>query len=203
VKPVHGPVARVITDVCDPVDVHVPAHPLCRRQLRRGRERPVGDQPEQHPLGGRGVPRAAASRCPQPAQDRSDAEPVPQRVQHIRAAVRPRLAEYEFPVRGRSQRISRIQQPGQRRDQPAHRVLIQLVFPAEAVQQFRHRPAGGGVPLVMRQVQVADLAALDLPGRRLHVHRSRDYSGKPGRNDVSRVNRFSRGFQPRTHGSRH
>src|SRR5206468_8266799 len=46
-----------------------------------------------------------------------------------------------------------------------------------------HRPAAGGVPLVMRQVQVANLAALDLPGRRLHVHRSRDYSGKPGRND--------------------
>src|SRR5207244_1927816 len=67
--------------------------------------------------------------------------------------------------------------------QPAHRVLVQLVFPAEAVQQLRHRPAAGGVPLVMRQVQVANLAALDLPGRRLHVHRSRDYSGKPGRND--------------------
>ena len=34
VQPVHRPVAGVVADLAEPVDVHVAAHPLRRRQLR-------------------------------------------------------------------------------------------------------------------------------------------------------------------------
>ena len=59
VQPVHRPVARVVGDSAEAVDVHILAHPLRRGELGRRGQRPVGDQPEQHPLGCGGVPRPA------------------------------------------------------------------------------------------------------------------------------------------------
>ena len=176
IQPVHRPVARVIAGLGEPVDVHVAAHPLRRGQLGGRGQRPVGDQPEHDPLGRRAVPRPAPAPGTQPGQDGVDAQPVPQRVQHVGAAVGPGLGEHQPVRRGGGHQFRGIQQPGQRPDQPPDRLLVQLVLAAEAVQQLRHRPARGSVPLVVRKVQVADLAALDLAARRLHVHRSRGYS---------------------------
>ena len=75
-------------------------------------------------------------------------------------------------------RVGRIEQPGQRSDQPLDRVPVELVLPAEPVEDLRDRPAGDRVPLAVGQVQVADRAALGLPRRRLHEHRSRPYTLK-------------------------
>ena len=105
VQPVHRPVARVVGHVAEPVDVHVAAHPLRRGQLRRGGERPVGDQAEQHPLSRGGVPRPAPPGGREPGQDLRDAEPVPQLVQDVRAAVGPGLGERQVPVGGGGQRV--------------------------------------------------------------------------------------------------
>ena len=179
VQPVHRPVARVVGDLAEPVDVHVLAHPLRRGQLRGRGERPVGDQAEQHPLGRGGVPRPAPPGGGEPGQDLRDAEPVPQLVQDVRAAVGPGLGERQVAVGGGGQRVGRAEQPGQRGDQPPDRVVVELVFAAEAVDDLRHRPAGGGVPFVVGQLQVPDFAVLGLPGGRLHVHRSRPYTRNP------------------------
>jgi len=50
VEPVHRPVADIVADLGQPVDVHVMGDPVRGGQLRRRRQRTVGDQPEQHPL---------------------------------------------------------------------------------------------------------------------------------------------------------
>ena len=201
VQPVHRPVARVIADRRrSPSMCTSPADPVRCGELGGRGQRPVGDQREQHPLGGRGVPRAArpelaarsgSVRCPAAATA----------VQHVRAAVRPRPSKASSPAAvaasasaGSSSRAS---------DPTSRRTAARSSWSSrpKLCSTFGTDRRRGGVPLVMRQVQVADLAALDLPGRRLHIHPSRDYSEKPGRNDVSRVNRFSRGFQPRAQGS--
>ena len=73
-------------------------------------------------------------------------------------------------------RVGRIEQPGQRGDQPLDRVPVELVLTTEPVEDLRDRPAGDRVPLAVGQVQVADRAVLGLPRRRLHEHRSRAYT---------------------------
>ena len=154
VQPVHRPVARVAGHGAEPVDVRVLAHPLRRCQLGRRGERPVGDQAEQHPLGCGGVPRPAPpGRC-EPGQDLPDPEPGPQLVQDVAAAVGPGLGEHQVAVGGGGQRVGGAEQPGQRGDEPPDRVGVELVLAAEAVEDLRDRPAGGGVPLVVRELQV-------------------------------------------------
>ena len=138
VQPVHRPVARVIGHGAEPVDVHVPAHPLRRGELGRRGKRPVGDQAEQHPLGDGGVPwPAPPGRC-EAGQDLPDPEPDPQLVQDVTAAVGPGLGEHQVAVGGGGQRVGGAEQPGQRGDQPPDRVGVELVFAAEAVDDLRH-----------------------------------------------------------------
>ena len=111
------------------------------------------------------------------------------------------LARYEqAPQTWQAPLMTELGEAGADRDRDlltAAQVLMNLVDEAGA--------QAGKYTIDVRgaQVQVANLAALDLPGRCFDVHRSRDYSGNPGRNDVSSVNRFSRGSQPRTQGSHH
>jgi len=111
---------------------------------------------------------AAVSRGPapprraEPGQDGPDPQPLPQLVQHVRAAVGPRLGELQAAVPG-SGSLARLHQPRQRRDQAADGVLVELVLAAEAVDHLRHRPALRGVPLVVRELQVPDFTGLGLP----------------------------------------
>ena len=138
VQPVHRPVARVVGDSAEPVDVHVLAHPLRRGELGGGSERPVGDQREQHPLSPGGVPGPAPPGGREPGQDLRDAEPVPQLVQDVRAAVGAGIGERQVAAGGGGQRVGGAEQPGQRGDQPPDRVSVELVFAAEAVDDLRH-----------------------------------------------------------------
>jgi hypothetical protein len=86
VKPVHRPVTGVVTGLGQSVDVHVVVDPVRGGQLRRRRERPVGDQAEQHPLGHLGVAGpTAARRGVQTSHHGVDAQPSPQRVEGERA----------------------------------------------------------------------------------------------------------------------
>jgi len=102
---------------------------------------------------------------------------MPQRVQHERPAVRAGLGECQLLAGG--ERVARIQQPGQRRDQAADRAGVELVLTAEAVDHLRHRPACGRVPLVVRELKVAHRAVLGPPDRGLHIHRSRSLQATP------------------------
>ena len=165
--------------------MHVVVDPVRGGQLRGRGQRPVGDQPEQHPLGhlgsaGPATARRAVRAGVQAAQHGVDAQPPPQRVEDEGAAERAGLAERQLrqPALG-GLRVGRVEQPGQRSDQPLDRVPVELVLPAEPVEDLRDRPAGDRVPLAVGQVQVADRAALGLPRRRLHEHRSRPYTLKP------------------------
>jgi hypothetical protein len=144
----------------------------------------VGDQPEQHPLGhlgsaGPATARRAARAGVQAREHGVDAQAAPQRVEDEGAAERAGLAEGQLPARAGGLRVGRIEQPGQRSDQPLDRVPVELIRPAEPVEDLRDRPAGDRVPLAVGQVQVADRAVLGLPRRRLHVHRSRPYTPEP------------------------
>jgi len=90
VKPVHRPVTGVVTGLGQSVDVHVVVDPVRGGQLRRRRERPVGDQAEQHPLGGGRIAGPAPPGAKvQGGDDLVDAQPPPQRIEHERAAERP------------------------------------------------------------------------------------------------------------------
>jgi hypothetical protein len=51
-QPVHRPVAGVVAGALQPRDGHVVVDPAGCGQLRGRRQHPVGDQREQHPLGG-------------------------------------------------------------------------------------------------------------------------------------------------------
>ena len=139
----------------------------------------------------RGRPRPGRG---EPGQDRPDPEPLPQLVQHVGAAVGPRLGELQALARGGGH-VAGLQQPGQRRDQAADGLLVELVLTAEPVDHLRHRPALGRVPLVVGELQVADFAGLGLPHRGLHVHSSRRLHDSPSYTGSIRLNRVSRRFR--------
>ena len=114
--------------------------------------------------------------CPRITASRPRLTPDP--VQHVGAAERPGAAEGQLAGRGGGDRAGRVQQPGQRGDQPLDRVLVQLVLAAEGVQDLGPGDPGGGVPLVVGQLQVPDdLAVFGLARGRLHVHRHGRYQG--------------------------
>jgi hypothetical protein len=62
-EPVHGAVAGVVGHLRKSGQVHVVGDPRGGGQLRGRRERPVGDQREQHPLH-HGIPAGAGGQAP-------------------------------------------------------------------------------------------------------------------------------------------
>ncbi|MFD6163529.1 hypothetical protein ACFWF1_43945, partial [Nocardia sp. NPDC060255] len=86
VQPVHRPITGIVAGGGQPVDVHITADPVRGSQFRRRRQRPVGDQPEQHPLDPRNVATATTFRLPEPADYGIYAQPPPQIIEHVRAA---------------------------------------------------------------------------------------------------------------------
>ena len=160
-QPVHRPVAGIIAGRRQPRDQHVLAGPAGSGQLRGRRERPVRDQGEQHPL----RPLVQAAALQQAPHRRADAQPLPQRVQHVRAAQRPGLGELQ-PLRRDGPGLPGLQVPGDGRDQPLQRLPGGGLLPAEVVDNLHLRPLRGRVPHVVSQLQVADLAAVLVPPRR-------------------------------------
>ena len=155
-QPVHRPVAGVLVKFGEPVDPRPLAHPPARRQLAQRLKRAVGDHREDHPF--RARVEAAARK--QPRQRPVDAEDPPQAVKRPRPADRPRLHEAQLPARRRSQRLIGLEHPLKRADQPHDRGAVQPVLTPEAVQHPHDRVPGLGVPLVVRELQIADLAAV-------------------------------------------
>ena len=160
-QPVHRPVARVVGRLRQARDQHVLAGPAGGGQLRRRGQRPVRDQGEQHPLRRRVQP-AALQQAP---HRRADAQPLPQRVQHVRAAQRPGLGELQA-LRRDGPGLPGLQVTGDGGDQPLQRLPGSGLLPAEVVDDLHPRPLRGRVPHVMGQLQVADLAAVLVPPRR-------------------------------------
>jgi hypothetical protein len=173
VEPVHGPVAGVLVAAGQAGDVHVVGDPVGGGELRRGSQGPVGDQGEQHPFRGR-VARATSGALQELVGDLVEVQPSPQDVQDVNATVRAGLDEAELAAGGRGEGLGGVQEFRQRRHEACHRGSVEVVFAAEAVEDLRYGPAGGGIPVVVRQVQVTHAAAVDGPADcALHVHVSR------------------------------
>jgi len=92
------------------VDVRVMGDPVRCGEFGGRRQRPVGDQGEQHPFGGGHVPAAAALGLSDPAHDLVDLQLVPQVVEDVGAAERHRGDELQIGRGGRGQRVARLQQ---------------------------------------------------------------------------------------------
>ena len=89
-QPVHRPVASLLADRGQVVDVHIAADPLGGGQFGGRRQRPVGGQAEQHSLGGGRIAGPSPPGGAVQAGDHLvDAQPPPQRIEHERAAERP------------------------------------------------------------------------------------------------------------------
>jgi hypothetical protein len=170
---VRGPVAGVVGRGVQAVDVHVTADPLGRGKLGGRGQGTAGGQGGQDPLGVRVQP--------PPGQGLADglvqAEPAPQPVQGVRAADGPRGRDRQLARLGRREGLGGVQHPRQRRHQAPDLVLVELVLPAEVVQDPRARPLRPGVPLVVGQLQVADLPRTGGPHGRLHVGHARKLPG--------------------------
>ena len=171
---VHRPVEHlwVRAQRTDPWKSDVVCGPLQRGQLRGRRQRAVGHQREDHPLGGRRQPTAGDG----PTDRRIDAQPPPQLVQQPRPAERPRAHKHQLAICRRPQRLLRVKKAGHRAHQSGQRGPVQLVLAAEVVDHPCPGHARRGVPLVVRQLQVADRGAvLGPPCGNPHVHSSRRY----------------------------
>jgi hypothetical protein len=129
-QPVHRAVTGLIDHLAQPVDVHVVGDPAGRGQLARWGQGTVGDQRERDPLG----PLAQPTTDRVGAHRGADAQPAPQRVQHMHPADRTGLGELQPHRRGRPRRGGRVQQPRQRPDQAPDTGTIEVVFAAEGVQ---------------------------------------------------------------------
>jgi hypothetical protein len=183
VQLVHRPVAGVVADRCESVDVHVSSGPAGGGQLAGRRQRTVSHQREQGPLQDGAIQPAVFHAA---ADHHADAQPPPQPVQHVGAAQRHRGHELPPGPGGRGQGRPGLQQPGQTGHQPDDGLAVQFVFPAEVVQHPGARPLQAGVPLVAGQLQVADHAAARGPRRGLHVGHGPEAIASPS----PRENRF-------------
>jgi hypothetical protein len=96
----------------------------------------------------------------------------------VRPAHGPGRGDRQLARPGRGEGLGRIQQPGQRRGQAPDRVLVELVVPAEVVQDPRARPLCLGVPLVVGQLQVADRPGTGGPHGRLHIGHASEATGR-------------------------
>jgi len=89
---VHRPVAGIVGDLVEAVDVHVAADPCGGGELGGGGQGAVGGQGEQHPLSVRAEPAAGQG----PADDLIQPEAPPHLVQDVRAAGRARSCDRQL-----------------------------------------------------------------------------------------------------------
>jgi hypothetical protein len=156
-QPVHRAVAGVLIQLWEAVDPRALIDPLARRQLAQRLKGAVGDHREQHALG----PWIQAPTRQQPVQRAIDPQDLPQAVQRPRPTDRTGLHELKAPGRAAGhQRLIGLKEPAQRPDQPADRRAVQLILTPEAVQHTHDRVPRHRVPLVVRQLQIPDLAAV-------------------------------------------
>ena len=184
---VHRPVAGLLVDLVQAVDVRIVRDPPRRGELGGRCKGPVGDQREQYPLDP-GIELAAGQLA---ADHLVQAQLAPQLVQDVGAADRARGRQRQLAARRRGDRAGRVQQPGQRRDQALDAVAVDLVLAAEGMQDLGARDPGLSVPFVVGQLQVPDdLPVLGLARRRLQVH-----DVEASRSPTSRSNYLPRSTQ--------
>src|SRR5665647_1844513 len=169
-EPVHGPVAGVVRGLREARDVHVLADPARGRQLGGRGQSTIRDQREEHALGAL----VAASPFEQAPHDGVDSEALPEPVQGVAAAQRPRPEELEALAGGEQCRLG-IGLGGEEARERAREALqrrpARCVLAAEVVDHLGARALRHGVPRVVGELQVADdRAVLVLARCRAHVH---------------------------------
>src|SRR4051794_6734131 len=102
---------------------------------------------------------------------RAHAQALPEPVHRPPPAQPAGVEDLHLGPGGRRDRLLRLEEAGDRGHQPAQRLAVDLVRPAEVVDHLRHRAAGHRMPLVVRQGQVADHRTVPVgPPRLPQVH---------------------------------
>ena len=180
-EPIHGPVAGVVAGLRQARDVHVLAYPARGGQLVGRGQSTVGDQREEHALGGR----IAAPAAEQAAHERVDPQAPPKSVEGVAAAQGPRVEEVEALAGGGHSGV-RLEEARERAREalecrPAMRVLATEVVDHLGPRALRH-----GVPGVVRKLQVADdRAVLVAPWCGTHIHGLDDLTDTTAEQELS------------------
>jgi hypothetical protein len=177
-QPVHGPVAGVVVDRVEAREGDSFGHPAGGGQLGERLQGPVGDQGEDDPLDA-GI---EASPGEHGVHRLVDPETSPQPVQRPRPAQRLGRHERQRLATGAGLSLQLGLGPqvaGDRADQAAQGLAVEVVLPAEAVDDLGHRAARLGVADVVGQLYVANdrpvlVPPLDRP--QVHAHTIRQYS---------------------------
>jgi len=175
----HGKIDRalegrllLLEEVHGPVEVLELERPRARQEdllgepllpageLGRGRERPVRNHGEERPL-----ERLADALPLQALREQGvDAEFLPELLEHVDAAVRP--ARVQADVLERGELLLAGEDPQDALGEAAQRVRVELVSPAEVVDDLGDGAAARGVPDVLGELVVAHLAAILVPAPR-------------------------------------
>ena len=166
---VHRPVRLILVHHGQSRDDGVLTHPLGGRQLAHRRDRPVGDQREQHPLHVRGEPPRVGGR----PHRRPHVQPVPQSIQQPGRPDRTRVDDLQrrrphgqtsIHTRARARTLALTEVLVDRRGQPAQSLDVDLVDPAQVHQHIRLDPPVHAA--VVGQGHVAHHAAVGVGPRR-------------------------------------
>ena len=149
---VHRPVRLVVAEGAQALDRDPLGDPLGPGELAARLERALRDQGEHHPLHGQRIEPATGRGL---ADRRADPEPLPHPVQRPGPAQPAGLQNLHLHAGSCGDGLLRREEPRDRADQPGERHPVHLLGPTEAVDHLRDRVAGIGVPLVMRQLQIA------------------------------------------------
>ena len=173
---VHRPIRRVVGKPATAGDRDPLGHPPCGGQLAARFQRPLCHQREQHPLGRRGVQAPVRG---DPVQRRADAEPLPELVEQPRAAEAARVQDLDLAGECGRDRLLRVEEPGDRGDQPGQRVAVHRLGAAEVVDHLRRGHPGDRVAFAVRQLQIrhrrpVPVAPLRLP--QVHPYTVSTYS---------------------------
>jgi len=133
---VHRGIGRVIVEGGTAKERDALFGPVRRGELGARLETAVSDEREQHLLddvGGEAPSlRAAHQRV-------GDAEPLPERAQHVGAAETPRVDDFDLASRCRTNRLGGLQEPRDRRDEAGQGLAIDMVGAAEVVDHLGDR----------------------------------------------------------------
>jgi len=155
---VHGAVGGVVGERRAAGERDTLGRPARGRELRAWLQGALRDEREHDALDELGSEAPAGGRL---AQCRSDAEAREERVEHVGAAIPARVDDLDlFKARPDGRRLIRLEDAADRLHEAPQGLVVELVGAPEVVDHLGHGAAAHGMPLVVRELQVADHRAV-------------------------------------------